>query len=89
MTSGADGYALGLTGCESRSPPALRPTLRQRGIRRPAVPRPRDASEGEQAALSAEELDRFADELRELLDDSVSSAERQLFDLRTAAADNP
>ncbi|MFC8434403.1 hypothetical protein [Streptomyces sp. NPDC057253] len=38
--------------------------------------------------LTPEELDRFADELRELLDDSVSSAERQLFELRTAAADD-
>ncbi|GGM13466.1 hypothetical protein GCM10010129_66920 [Streptomyces fumigatiscleroticus] len=38
--------------------------------------------------LTAEELDRFADGLRELLDDAVSSAERQLFDLRTAAADD-
>ncbi|MFG2787936.1 hypothetical protein [Streptomyces sp. NPDC048419] len=55
---------------------------------RPAVPRPRDAAESDQAALSPEELDRFADELRELLDDSVSSAERQLFELRTAAADD-
>ncbi|MFH9661562.1 hypothetical protein ACH4NF_11870 [Streptomyces sp. NPDC017248] len=39
-------------------------------------------------ALTAEELDRFADELRELLDTSVSAAERHLFDLRTAAADD-
>ncbi|MGY0055945.1 hypothetical protein ACWY4P_05185 [Streptomyces sp. LZ34] len=38
--------------------------------------------------LSAEELDRNADALRELLDESVASAERQLFDLRTAAADD-
>ncbi|MDN0196324.1 hypothetical protein [Streptomyces sp. S.PNR 29] len=38
--------------------------------------------------LTAEELDRFADELHELLDDAVSSAERQLFELRTAAADD-
>src|SRR3954469_13723777 len=38
--------------------------------------------------LNPEDLDRFADELRELLDDSVSSAERQLFELRTAAADD-
>ncbi|GAA2266744.1 hypothetical protein GCM10010415_34530 [Streptomyces atrovirens] len=45
------------------------------------------SSPGE-GALTAEELDRFADELRELLDDAVSSAERQLFDLRTAAADD-
>ncbi|MFE7129228.1 hypothetical protein ACFU9P_34580, partial [Streptomyces sp. NPDC057617] len=40
------------------------------------------------APLTAEELDRYADELRELLDLSVASAERQLFDLRTAAADD-
>ncbi|MDF3150343.1 hypothetical protein, partial [Streptomyces sp. T21Q-yed] len=39
-------------------------------------------------ALTPEELDRFADELRELLDDAVSAAERQLFELRTAAADD-
>ncbi|MFJ8491563.1 hypothetical protein ACIRBZ_24915 [Streptomyces sp. NPDC094038] len=38
--------------------------------------------------LTPEELDRFADELRELLDDAVGSAERQLFELRTAAADD-
>ncbi|MHC3471784.1 hypothetical protein ACYF6T_24220 [Streptomyces sp. 7R007] len=43
------------------------------------------AAEG---ALTPEELDRFADELRELLDDAVSAAERQLFELRTAAADD-
>ncbi|TXS46054.1 hypothetical protein EAO75_25105 [Streptomyces sp. uw30] len=43
------------------------------------------ATEG---ALTPEELDRFADELRELLDDAVSAAERQLFELRTAAADD-
>ncbi|MCI3244489.1 hypothetical protein [Streptomyces spinosisporus] len=52
------------------------------------VPRPRQETESDQAALTPEELDRFADELRELLDDSVSSAERQLFELRTAAADD-
>ncbi|MGW2332005.1 hypothetical protein ACWC5C_40495 [Streptomyces sp. NPDC001700] len=38
--------------------------------------------------LTAEELDRNADALRELLEESVASAERQLFDLRTAAADD-
>ncbi|MFI1163913.1 hypothetical protein ACH4UM_09890 [Streptomyces sp. NPDC020801] len=38
--------------------------------------------------LTSEDLDRFADELRELLDDAVSCAERQLFELRTAAADD-
>ncbi|CAL9320000.1 hypothetical protein [Streptomyces sp. SudanB182_2057] len=50
-----------------------------------AAPAPRVAAEG---ALTPEELDRFADELRELLDDAVSTAERHLFDLRTAAADD-
>ncbi|MFI1682417.1 hypothetical protein [Streptomyces sp. NPDC020607] len=40
------------------------------------------------SALSVEELDRSADDLRVLLDDGVASAERQLFDLRTAAADD-
>ncbi|MFD9442010.1 hypothetical protein ACFWBR_28190 [Streptomyces sp. NPDC060006] len=38
--------------------------------------------------LTATELDHYADELRRLLDDTVASAERQLFDLRTAAADD-
>lgn len=38
--------------------------------------------------LTAEELDRYADELRELLDQGVASAERQLFDLRTVSADD-
>ncbi|MHC5702101.1 hypothetical protein OTC26_011700 [Streptomyces tirandamycinicus] len=38
--------------------------------------------------LTAEEFDRCADELRELLDQGVTAAERQLFDLRTAAADD-
>ncbi|KUL54368.1 hypothetical protein ADL22_03230 [Streptomyces sp. NRRL F-4489] len=38
--------------------------------------------------LTAEEVDRAADALRELLDDGVAAAERQLFDLRTAAADD-
>lgn len=54
-----------------------------------------DADAGELAAsalaagaLTPEDLDRFADELRELLDDTVSTAERQLFELRTAAADD-
>ncbi|MER6030270.1 hypothetical protein [Streptomyces sp. NPDC001851] len=46
---------------------------------------PRPAAE---APLIPEQLDRFADELRELLDDAVSTAERHLFDLRTAAADD-
>ncbi|MFI9806730.1 hypothetical protein ACIHEJ_20615 [Streptomyces sp. NPDC052301] len=68
---------------------------------RPRVPGPRteagDAPRAGTAAVPAvptegpltpEELDRFADELRALLDDAVSTAERQLFELRTAAADD-
>ncbi|MEW1772664.1 hypothetical protein [Streptomyces sp. NPDC086777] len=57
---------------------------------RTTVPRPRHESDDDTTptALGPEELDRFADELRELLDDAVGSAERQLFDLRTAAADD-
>ncbi|MGW7497574.1 hypothetical protein ACWGKA_25180 [Streptomyces luteogriseus] len=63
---------------------------------RPGIPQPRHGTDSEPVALSAageqgltpEELDRFADDLRDLLDDAVSSAERQLFDLRTAAADD-
>ncbi|MER7465960.1 hypothetical protein [Streptomyces sp. NPDC097981] len=38
--------------------------------------------------LTVEDLDRGADELRTLLTDGVASAERQLFELRTAAADD-
>ncbi|MYV71739.1 hypothetical protein GT043_38650, partial [Streptomyces sp. SID2131] len=38
--------------------------------------------------LTATDLDRSADELRSLLDGAVASAERQLFELRTAAADD-
>ncbi|MBL1087063.1 hypothetical protein JK359_34725 [Streptomyces actinomycinicus] len=51
----------------------------------PAGPRTDTAG---QSPFTAEELDRFADELRTLLDDAVSAAERHLFDLRTAAADD-
>ncbi|MFE3686248.1 hypothetical protein ACFXPM_23830 [Streptomyces sp. NPDC059095] len=53
------------------------------------VPEPR-RHDGEmpQGPLGAEELDRSADELRALLDQSVATAERQLFELRTAAADD-
>ncbi|MFD9224079.1 hypothetical protein ACFWDI_29725 [Streptomyces sp. NPDC060064] len=61
-----------------RVPAAAHPT-------RTVVTAPLRADEG---PLTADELDRFADELRELLDQSVASAERNLFDLRTAAADD-
>ncbi|MGW6014717.1 hypothetical protein [Streptomyces sp. NPDC055210] len=45
------------------------------------------AGDGE-GPLTPRELDHYADELRQLLDDTVTSAERQLFELRTAAADD-
>ncbi|WP_327357585.1 hypothetical protein [Streptomyces sp. NBC_01304] len=51
----------------------------------PVTPPLRPASE---TPLTGEELDRFADELREVLEQGVNTAERQLFDLRTAAADD-
>jgi hypothetical protein len=38
--------------------------------------------------LTAAELDAFAEPLRELLDSAVAAAERKLFELRTAAADD-
>ncbi|WP_258050176.1 hypothetical protein [Streptomyces finlayi] len=39
-------------------------------------------------ALSAEQFEAGADQLRELLDQGVTAAERRLFELRTAAADD-
>ncbi|MFI7343218.1 hypothetical protein ACIBUY_35370 [Streptomyces sp. NPDC050085] len=48
----------------------------------------RARAEAADAPLTAEDLDRAADDLKTLLDDSVASAERQLFELRTAAADD-
>ncbi|MFI6684314.1 hypothetical protein [Streptomyces sp. NPDC050485] len=54
-----------------------------------SVPGPRKPDgQGGQSPLTAEELDRCADELRGLLDQGVAAAERQLFELRTAAADD-
>ncbi|MFG3104217.1 hypothetical protein ACGFZL_27385 [Streptomyces sp. NPDC048182] len=64
---------------------------------RPGIPQPRQDADAapdggaprtDEGALTAEDLDRFAGELRELLDTTVSGAERQLFELRTAAADD-
>ncbi|MFE5487001.1 hypothetical protein [Streptomyces sp. NPDC056527] len=49
---------------------------------------PDSGSEGTPGPLTVTEFDRYADELRRLLDQSIGSAERQLFDLRTAAADD-
>ncbi|WP_156721420.1 hypothetical protein [Streptomyces apocyni] len=53
-----------------------------------AAPGHRPARPGPDSPLTADELDRYADELGELLEQGVASAERQLFELRTAAADD-
>ncbi|MFF8969522.1 hypothetical protein [Streptomyces sp. NPDC014995] len=58
------------------------------GTPRRIIPQPRQDGEPADTGLTPEDLDRYADELRELLDDAVSAAERQLFELRTAAADD-
>ncbi|MGW2441433.1 hypothetical protein ACWCY1_32560 [Streptomyces goshikiensis] len=58
----------------------------------PAAPGTPTAAAGSAPAapggLTVADLDRNADELRELLTRGVATAERQLFDLRTAAADD-
>ncbi|APE20387.1 MULTISPECIES: hypothetical protein [Streptomyces] len=47
-----------------------------------------DSGPASQGPLTVTEFDRYADELRGMLDQAVASAERQLFELRTAAADD-
>ncbi|MFI8517919.1 hypothetical protein ACIGEZ_08875 [Streptomyces sp. NPDC085481] len=54
----------------------------------PAGPSAGPASAADCGPLTVTDFDRSADELRSLLDQSIASAERQLFDLRTAAADD-
>ncbi|MEU3298220.1 hypothetical protein ABZ729_00085 [Streptomyces sp. NPDC006678] len=49
---------------------------------------PQRTASAAEGPLGAEEFDWYADELRELLEQGVVTAERQLFDLRTAAADD-
>ncbi|SER19913.1 hypothetical protein SAMN04487983_1012128 [Streptomyces sp. yr375] len=59
------------------------------GAARHRIPQPRqDGDPDDTPSLTPDDLDRSADDLRELLDDGVSAAERQLFELRTAAADD-
>ncbi|TMU99104.1 hypothetical protein [Streptomyces sp. DASNCL29] len=73
-------------GGESEPTPTPTPapeSHRGSGHRTPSAPRP--LADG---PLTAEELDRNAEALRELLEESVGSAERQLFELRTAAAED-
>ncbi|MFJ9580271.1 hypothetical protein ACIRQF_28285 [Streptomyces sp. NPDC101191] len=47
-----------------------------------------EPADGSQGPLTVTDFDRYADDLRALLDQSIASAERKLFDLRTAAADD-
>ncbi|MFC4496691.1 hypothetical protein ACFPA8_21400 [Streptomyces ovatisporus] len=47
-----------------------------------------DDAGGARGPLTAEELDRGGEALTELLDEAVATSERQLFELRTAAADD-
>ncbi|MEU6485929.1 hypothetical protein [Streptomyces sp. NPDC046887] len=68
--------------------PEDRPAPGVPGQRRADGAEPEAAAPRPAGALTAEELDRYADELRELLDEGVTSAERKLFELRTAAADD-
>ncbi|WP_244503285.1 hypothetical protein, partial [Streptomyces hygroscopicus] len=63
---------------DSGGEPGRERSGRSRPARRPLADGP----------LTAEELDRNADALRELLEESVAAAERQLFELRTAAAED-
>ncbi|MEV6196776.1 hypothetical protein AB0M19_30750 [Streptomyces sp. NPDC051920] len=62
----------------------------RRGVPQPRRDEDSDAPAGSPAGapLAPEELDRYADDVRGLLDETVASAERQLFDLRTDAADD-
>ncbi|MFJ9473118.1 coiled-coil domain-containing protein [Streptomyces caniferus] len=68
----SEAKALGVPGPRTATPDTDRPAPRRPGA----------------GPLTAEELDRNADELHELLEEGVTAAERQLFDLRTAAADD-
>ncbi|WP_326664429.1 hypothetical protein [Streptomyces sp. NBC_00385] len=54
------------------------------GTRTATTAQPRPAEQ----PLTADEFDRNAEELRDLLDQGVAAAERRLFELRTAAADD-
>ncbi|WP_010468743.1 hypothetical protein [Streptomyces somaliensis] len=70
------------------SAPAARLPRQNTGEDVPAAPGDTGQPAAVRGAPTAEDLDRYADELRELLDRHIASAERKLFDLRTAAADD-
>ncbi|MGW7440908.1 hypothetical protein [Streptomyces sp. NPDC054849] len=88
---------LGLPDADAREPaPATAPFPHPRSGDGPSAPSgagsaaPGAARGATPAAgrLTVEDLDRNADDLRRMLTDGVTSAERQLFELRTAAADD-
>ncbi|WP_326735026.1 hypothetical protein [Streptomyces sp. NBC_01022] len=66
----------------SAAPDGTEPTAHGAHTATAAHPRPVEQP------LTADEFDRSAEELRDLLDQGVASAERRLFELRTAAADD-
>ncbi|MFI6653414.1 hypothetical protein ACIBI8_38205 [Streptomyces sp. NPDC050529] len=66
----------------SAAPDGTEPTAHGAHTATAAQPRPVEQP------LTADEFDRSAEELRDLLDQGVASAERRLFELRTAAADD-
>ncbi|MCX4968089.1 hypothetical protein OHA98_25690 [Streptomyces sp. NBC_00654] len=65
-----------------------RPTAPVAGRRAGTTTAVAEDTDGAPRPLTAEEFDRSADELRDLLDQGIAAAERRLFDLRTAAADD-
>ncbi|MFF0747283.1 hypothetical protein ACFYVL_43570 [Streptomyces sp. NPDC004111] len=83
-------YGTGQDDPQSASAPVAPRDADAEGRRRSATAvhvrrNPRPAADG---PLTVEELDRNAEDLLALLDQGVASAERQLFELRTAAADD-
>ncbi|WP_328297523.1 hypothetical protein OG389_06605 [Streptomyces sp. NBC_00435] len=84
---------LGLPSAPGAPLPSLRADAGTRtpaaGSDAPGPGRPTAAEpSGDTGGLTVADLDRGADDLRTLLTDGVAAAERQLFELRTAAADD-
>ncbi|MFJ6941124.1 hypothetical protein [Streptomyces sp. NPDC101132] len=85
---------LGLPAAGDRSLPSPRPAEDGTADAAPQAPgATADATDPGHPAphpgpLTAEDLDRNAEDLQHLLDQGVTAAERQLFELRTAAADD-
>lgn len=82
---GVDGKFAPRGGAASESGPGFPGAVRARAV---ATAGADDGTAPAGEGLTPEDVDRAADDLRTLLDDSVASAERQLFELRTAAADD-